>query len=139
MSPIASLVPHAGAMVLLERVERWDARSVLCRTRTHLDGANPLRRDGRLTAVCGAEYGLQAAALHGALCAGGVAQPPGYAASLRAMTLRCDRLDDPAVGELAVAATLQAQESGGIIYEFELRAEDGAMLVSGRATVALPR
>ena len=132
-------MPHAGAMVLLHRLERWDRAGLLCRTRAHLDPANPLRHAGRLAGVCGIEFGLQAAALHGALCAGGVAQPPGYAASLRGVVIAVDRLDDPALGELAVEARLESQERFGMVYAFELRGADGARLLSGRATVALPR
>lgn len=132
-------MPHAGAMVLLDWVERWDERSVLCRTRSHLDPANPLRHRGRLAGLCGVEYGLQAAALHGALCAGGVAQAPGYVASLRAVQLTVDRLDDPALGELQVEAALEARERFGMVYRFEVRSESGVSVLSGRASIALPR
>ena len=135
---IAALVPHAGAMVLLHRVEAWDADGILCRARSHLDAANPLRRDGRLPACCGLEYALQAAALHGALVAGGVAQRAGYVAALRGVALRVERLDVAAFGELRVSAGLERQEAGGIIYALAVEAADGTPLLSGRATVALP-
>jgi predicted hotdog family 3-hydroxylacyl-ACP dehydratase len=125
--------------VLLDRVERWNERSVLCRARSHLDPGNPLRRDGRLAGLCGIEYGLQAAALHGALRAGGVAQRAGYAASLRTVTLGVDRLDDAALGELSVEARLEAQERFGMVYGFEIRSQGDAVLLSGHASVALPR
>lgn len=132
-------MPHAGAMVLLDRVERWDMGFVLCRARSHLDPANPLRHAGRLAALCGIEYGLQAAALHGALVAGGVAQRAGYAASLREVTLSADRLDDEAFGELLVEARVEAQERFGMVYAFAVHSEAGAPLVRGRASIALPR
>lgn len=135
---VAALVPHAGAMVLLDRVEAWDADGILCRARSHLDPGNPLRRGGRLSACCGLEYALQAAALHGALTAGGVAQRAGYVAALRAVALHVDRLDDPALGELRVAARLERQEAGGIIYALDVHAADGTALLSARATIALP-
>ena len=135
---IAALIPHAGAMVLLDRVEAWDADGILCRARSHLHAANPLRRDGRLSACCGLEYALQAAALHGALTAGGAAQRAGYVAALRGVVLRAERLDVAAFGELRVAAQLERQEAAGIIYAFAVEAADGAPLLSGRATVALP-
>ena len=130
-------LPHQGASVMLDSVERWDDRAVLCRARTHLDPANPLRHDGRLAAVCGVEYGLQAAALHGGLRAGS-AQPAGHVAALRGVALHCEQLDDPAVGILLVEARLEAQETFGMIYSFEIRAEAGAILLSGTASVALP-
>ena len=137
MIEIANLVPHAGTMVLLERIERWDATSILCRTRTHLDPANPRRRAGALAAACGIEYGLQAAALHGALLADGVRQRPGYVVSLRGVHLAIDRLDDPAIDPLLVAAELHAQETLGMLYHIELRAGE-AILLAARATIALP-
>lgn len=135
---IAALVPHAGAMCLLDRVLAWSAGDILCAARSHLDPSNPLRRARRLAAVCGLEYALQAAALHGAL-RDGRPQPAGYAASLRAVTLHADRLDDPAHGELRVAATLEQGESGGLLYALRVGAEGGAPLVEGRAAIALPR
>ncbi len=135
---VAALVPHAGAMVLLDRVEAWDADGILCRARSHLDAANPLRRGGRLSACCGLEYALQAAALHGALLAGGVAQRAGHVATLRGVSLGTGRLDVAAFGELRVAALLERQEAAGIIYALAVHAADGAPLLSGRATIALP-
>ena len=68
---IASLIPHKGASVLLDRVVAWSAGEIVAETRSHLEAGNPLRREGRLEMVCGIEYGLQAAALHGALLNGG--------------------------------------------------------------------
>jgi predicted hotdog family 3-hydroxylacyl-ACP dehydratase len=135
---IAALVPHAGAMCLLDRVLAWSAGDILCGARSHLDPGNPLRCAGRLAALCGLEYALQAAALHGAL-RDGRPQPAGYVASLRAVALHADQLDDPTYGELRVAATLEQRESGGLLYALGVAAESGASLVEGRATIALPR
>ena len=137
MTDIAVLVPHAGAMVLLDRVEAWDGGAILCRATSHLDPANPLRRAGRLAACCGLEYAMQAAALHGALRGGG-AQPAGYAAALRGVVLHADRLDDPALGDLRIEARLERQEAAGLIYALLVTAADGTLLVSGRASIALP-
>ena len=137
-SEIAALVPHAGAMCLLDRVLSWSADVILCAARSHLDPENPLRRADRLAAVCGLEYALQAAALHGALCCARP-QQAGYVASLRAVTLHADWLDDPAYGELRVAAALEQAQSGGMLYALRVAAESGAPLVEGRATIALPR
>lgn len=135
---MASLVPHAGAMVLLDRVEAWDADGVQCRARSHLDPANPLRRAGRLAACCGIEYALQAAAVHGALLAGGVAQAAGYVAALRGIELYVRWLDEPELGELQVHARLERQEAGGLLYTLDVRSASGAPLLSGRASIALP-
>ncbi len=138
MIDIAALIPHAGTMVLLEQVEHWDANAILCRTRSHLDPANPLRRAGRLAAVCALEYALQAAAVHGGLRAG-AAQVAGYVAGARSVTMHVDWLDDPAFGTLRVRATLEHEEAGGILYALAVEAENGAPLLDGRASVAFPR
>jgi predicted hotdog family 3-hydroxylacyl-ACP dehydratase len=136
---IAALVPHSGGMVLLDGVRSWGDTFITCWTRSHLDSENPLRRAGRLETTCGVEFALQAAALHGGLAAGGVAQPAGYLAALRDVSLHTDRLDDAAIGDLQVMARLERREAGGLIYVLELRSEAGRLLLSGRAIIALPR
>ena len=135
---IARLVPHGGAMCLLDRALAWDAESVACEADRHRDPANPLRRDGRLPAVCGVEYALQAMALHGALLAGGAAQPAGYLSSLRDVSLGgAERLDTVA-GPLGVRARALAAEAGGFIYRFEVEG-GGRTLLTGQAAIILPR
>ena len=132
-------MPHAGAMVLLDRVVRWDADRIVCGARSHLDPANPLREAGRLACLCGVEYALQAAALHGALLAGGTAQRAGYAASLRNIVLHAARLDDEALGRLAIQASLASRETFGMVYDFAVDSAAGAPLLAGRFSIALPR
>ncbi len=134
---IAELIPHQGTMCLLREVVGWDAAGIACRADSHLDLANPLRRAERLAAVCGIEYGLQAAALHGALRSG-TAQPPGYLAGLRDVALEAEWLDDPAFGTLDVTATLELSDPAGSIYAFRLVGADGRVLVAGRATIVVP-
>jgi len=136
---IAALLPHGGAMVLLDLVVRWDASIIVCEARSHLDPTNPLRRAGRLSAVAGIEYGLQATAMHGALHGGGTPQPAGYLASLRDVVLHQPQLDDPSIGTLQVTASLERRENGGLLYNFDISAADGRQLISGRAAIALPR
>jgi len=133
---IAGLVPHAGAMCLLDRVERWDDDGILCHAVSHRDPANPLRRDGQLPAIAGVEYALQAMALHGALTDGEGSQPAGYLASLRDVVLAVARLDDQAE-DLRVSATAVAREARSFIYAFEVAAA-GQVLLSGQAAVILP-
>jgi predicted hotdog family 3-hydroxylacyl-ACP dehydratase len=131
---IARLVPHRGAMCLLESVTACDRTSIACMTTTHRDPANPLRRDGLLPAICGAEYGLQAMALHGALT-DGAAQRVGFVAALAGLDIATGRLDD-VPGAVLVTATALSREARGFIYAFEVT--DGArVLVAGRATVVL--
>ncbi len=134
---IADLVPHGGAMCLLDRALSWDVEVIACEADRHRDPANPLRREGRLPAICGVEYALQAMALHGALLAEGAAQPAGYLSSLRDVSLGAARLDTVA-GPLGVRARALATETGGFIYRFEVEG-DGRILLAGRAAIILPR
>lgn len=135
---ILGLIPHQGAMCLLDHVVAWSARHIVCRADSHLDPANPLRRRGRLNMVSGVEYGLQATALHGALSSG-APQPPGRLAALRNVVIHRPRLDDPAIGQLGVEARMQQSDAAALLYSFRLLAEGGEVLVEGRATIALPR
>ena len=130
----AGLLPHTGAMCLLDQVAWWDQSGVLCTARSHLDPANPLRRAGRLGIVCAAEYAMQAAAAHGALTSN-ERQAPGVVASLRDLRFGADRLDDPAHGTLSVRATLERREPAGSIYLLSVRREDGRNLLNGRALI----
>jgi predicted hotdog family 3-hydroxylacyl-ACP dehydratase len=133
---IAGLIPHAGAMCLLDEVTAWDERSIRCRATSHRDLGNPLAVAGRLGAACGVEYAAQAMALHGAL-AGTVGGRPaaGYLASLRALVLKVDRLDDLA-GDLVIEAERLAGEGTSVSYRFGLSHAD-VPLLSGRAAVIL--
>jgi len=135
-SRILALIPHQGAMCLLDRVTGWSESNISCETRSNLDPANPLRRAGRLETVCGVEYGLQAAALHGALT--GTAQPRGVLASLRNVALHAATLDDTGVGLLTVTASLKQRHPSGMIYDFSLTDVAGRCLVAGRGVIVLP-
>ncbi|NPD65743.1 phosphotransferase [Lichenicola cladoniae] len=134
---ILSLIPHGGASCLLDRVEAWSPGMVRCTTLAHLDPGNVLRRAGRLGTICGVEMGLQAAALHGAMCGGKAPSRPGYLASLRAVQFATGRLDDPGHGMLTVTAILEHGDERALAYGFDVQSATGASLVSGRAIVVL--
>jgi predicted hotdog family 3-hydroxylacyl-ACP dehydratase len=134
---IAGLIPHAGAMCLLDGVEEWDDKTILCRATGHGDPAHPLRSDGRLRSLCGIEYAAQAAAVHAALAAlpsGGLHPKGGVLASLREVALGVDRLDDIAAPLTIRVERLLAQEAGAQ-YRFAVAAE-GRDLLQGRLSVA---
>ena len=135
---IAALIPHAGSMCLLDSVLSWSDEAIACRATSHLSPGNPLRRNGRLASVCGIEYPLQAAALHGAL-RDGAGQPPGYLASLRLHRLAAHPIDDPALGALRAEARCEHAGAAGLVYAIALRAVDGGCLLEGRATIILTR
>jgi predicted hotdog family 3-hydroxylacyl-ACP dehydratase len=133
---IAGLIPHAGAMCLLDKVLHWDATHISCVSRTHRDAANPLQADGQLAALCGVEYAAQAMALHGGL-SGMIGSRPraGYLVGLREVVCRHSRLDT-FEGDLTIDAVKLMGDGGHVIYQFVLRV-DATDILSGRATVVL--
>lgn len=132
---IASLIPHQGRMCLLDSVEDWGEGHIICRTDSHRDPRNPLRRDGALSAVHLAEYGAQAMAIHGGLAerAAGGAAKPGLLVTLRDFRLEASRLDDVAA-PLEVRARRLLANADGWLYAFEVEAA-GRRLASGRVGV----
>ena len=134
---IAALIPHAGRMCLLARVESWDARRILCVADNHRDPGHPLRSASGLLASAAIEYAAQAAAVHGGLlarAAGGRAAP-GFLASARGVTLHALRLDDLA-GELAIATEHLAGDAHQRLYAFSVR-HAGRPVADGRLAVVL--
>lgn len=134
---IRTLIPHAGLMCLLDSVLKWDDESIVCTSETHRDPANPLRREGRLSALHAFEYGAQAAAVHAGLRArsAGVSAPSYYVAALRdahLQVVRLDNIDSP----LEVRAHCLFGAGGNAIYECRVAAGD-ALLADGRITVML--
>jgi predicted hotdog family 3-hydroxylacyl-ACP dehydratase len=133
---IARLIPHAGAMCLLDGVVHWDSAQIRCVSRTHLDMENPLRVGGQLPAICGIEYAAQTMAVHGGL-AGTIGSKPraGYLVSLREVICRQSRLDN-LEGDLVVDATQLMADQSRVIYQFTLHVGEVEVL-SGRAAVVL--
>ena len=133
---IAARIPHQGAMCLLDAVVDWSETAIFCRAVSHADPANPLRADGRLGAAAGIEYAAQAMAVHGALLAAAGERPRrGYLASVRAVALHVDRLDD-LPGELAITAERLSGDGNHLLDRFAV-AHAGRSLVEGRAAVIL--
>ncbi|MEJ0070364.1 MAG: 3-hydroxylacyl-ACP dehydratase [Pseudomonadota bacterium] len=132
---IRRLIPHSGAMCLLERVVDWTAEAITCTSRSHGSPDNPLRHDGRIGAVCGIEYGLQAMAVHGALVAD-ARQPVGYLVRLGDVALSVGFLDELGA-ELTVRAELVQSLARGYSYGFAVSGDAGAARIHGRATIAL--
>jgi predicted hotdog family 3-hydroxylacyl-ACP dehydratase len=132
---IRTLIPHSGTMCLLDEVTQWDDRSISCVTNTHHDPANPLRRDGRLSALHAFEYGAQAAAVHGGLRARsvGAIAPPGYLAALRDAHLHAARLDD-ITSPLQIYANRLFGDGANTIYECRVSA-DNVLLANARITI----
>ncbi len=142
---IAALIPHAGTMCLLARLDAWSAQLIVCAATNHRDPAHPLRTRRGLLAPAAIEYAAQAMALHGALIGQATGAPvtPGYLASARGVQLHVLRLDDlpttfatDAPDELRIEATRQAGDARQILYVFTVHHGD-RLLAEGRAAVVL--
>lgn len=131
---LRKLIPHAGSMCLLDRVLDFSGDEIRCSARSHADPANPLRREGVLSALHLAEYAAQAMAAHGALSAGGRAQP-GMLAALRDIRLHVEYIQDIG-GELTIHARRRLAQRDGSLYDFSVTA-DGRVLAEGRIAIAI--
>jgi predicted hotdog family 3-hydroxylacyl-ACP dehydratase len=130
------LLPHRGAMCLLDAVASWDDSRIDCRTTSHRLADHPLRMDGRLPAIAAIEYAAQAVAVHGGLRAlPGCDVAPGYLVAVRNTQLHAATLDDIET-ELRISATCLAADATGLAYAFAVRAGE-RLIAEGRATVML--
>ena len=133
---LASLVPHAGAMVLLDGVEFWDRQRIICVSMQHRAPGNPLRTKAGLSSLHGIEFAAQAMAVHGALTGKSAGRPrTGLLLSVRDCRLHVRRLDN-----LASPLRIEAEQMGSNeetrMYRFELSAQE-VKLIDGRLTVQL--
>ena len=119
-------------MVLLDAVESWNAKEIVCITTSHRRADHPLRRDGFLPACAAIEYAAQAMAVHGALTANGHARQ-GVLGSVRRFRVHCDGLDRIS-DALRVYASLRHGAPDCAVYAFSLRAGDRE-IASGEAAV----
>ncbi|MEA3640601.1 MAG: hypothetical protein VBE63_11750 [Lamprobacter sp.] len=117
-------LPHAGDMRLLDQVLEWDRDRIQCMTDSHRSTTNPLRQDGRLSAVNAVEYAAQAAAIHGVLCSeleGGQVLLLAAVHDLEFEVPRLDGLKAP----LQVSVGLEARSGANAIYRFRLDSDGG--------------
>lgn len=129
------LIPHRGAMCLLDAVVDWNGERIHARAVSHRDPHNPLRADGRLHAVNLCEYGAQAMAVHGGLLAQreSNAAAPGLLVSLREVKLYVGRLDE-LPGDFDVHARHLLAGAEAMQYAFRIEHENN-VLAEGRAAV----
>lgn len=137
-------IPHAGAMRLLEAVQAWDARCIVCTARSHSDPHHPLREEGALNCVHAVEYAAQAAAVHASLIFDDQADELGsirriYIASLHAIELRPRPLDDDETmrAPLSIRAQLTMASASAARYAFSVACGTLCM-ARGAMTVATP-
>lgn len=130
---IEQLVPHAGAMCLLDAVTQWGAGQIVCSSAEPGD-SHPLARDGVVPAIAAAEYAAQATAVHGALLEATSQPRAGMLAKLMDVNLH-SACFPPGGGAVTVNATLLSRLGGGCLYAFEVGSA-GRPIASGRLIVA---
>ncbi len=135
----AQLIPHQGAMCLLDAVLAWDATTIHATSSGHTSADHPLRGKCGLHAVNLVEYGAQAMAVHSALLSrdrGVMESRQGRLVSVREVVLSVefvDKLD----GHLDVHAQCLYADDTGAQYAFRVE-HRGQVLISGRAAVIHP-
>ena len=136
---IAALIPHSGAMSLLNQVLQWDKDHIICLANNHWAKDNPLRSNNILSSVCGIEYAAQAMAVHGILSEPEPTEKPssGFLVSVRKLELSVSRLDD-IEPDMIINAKLLMMDKETFIYRFRISA-DNRDLLSGQATIFIRR
>jgi predicted hotdog family 3-hydroxylacyl-ACP dehydratase len=130
---IERCVPHAGAMLLLDSVARWDDQQIVCSAPAP-GPDHPLTRQGSVSAVAAIEYGAQAAAVHGYLIERPSQHRAGLLAKLTDVQLHVAHI--PAdLGALRVMAQLLSRVAEGCLYEFDVQSAHGS-IAQGRLMVA---
>ncbi len=134
---LSAFLPHAGAMRLIDLVDSWDAKTIQCRTRSHRDGANPLRQGGHLDAVTGLEYAAQAMGIHVGILSRERSTEGliGYVGGVKDVVLSVDRLDDYP-GELTIEASRLFDSGESFMYQFAI-SSGGQNMMTGRASIFL--
>ncbi|MCP4286870.1 MAG: hypothetical protein GY792_20900 [Gammaproteobacteria bacterium] len=120
---LRKLIPHTGRMCLLDSVESWDEQRITCTARSHHSADNPLRSKSGLSAINALEYGAQAMALHGGLCAQkrGERISKGYIVAFREAEFYVERLD-LAAQPLILEATRLIAADASQIYQIKVSA-----------------
>src|SRR5690606_26066703 len=115
-----TLLPHTGAMCLIDTVVSHDPDRIHCRSHSHRAGHNPLRHHDRLSMAAGIEYAAQAMAIHGGLgrpSAPDAAPRAGYIAVLSQVHWQPGRLDT-AADPLEIHAEKITDTADGFCYRF---------------------
>lgn len=126
------LIPHAGSMILIDRVDSWTNKQIICRTRSHQNPENPLRLDGFLSSIHLIEYGAQTTAIHGGLLNGKAA--PGFLAATRRAHFYVDHLD-LIEDDLIITAHAELKIQNGAVYSLRVTDSHFKLLFDARATV----
>jgi predicted hotdog family 3-hydroxylacyl-ACP dehydratase len=136
LRPIGDVLPHAGEMILLDRIERYDAESIVC-IRTIAPGQPFADADGHLPSWAGIELMAQTiAAWSGShACASG--QPVRLGFLLGSRQYDCNADVFPAGSELRIEARRTFHDEDGMGV-FTCRIDAGDAHGQARLTVFSP-
>lgn len=136
---VTDLVPHQGAMCLLDCVEHWSEDRIVCRATTHRKPDHPLRDPLGLRGTCAIEYGAQAIAAHAGLAGASRGSRPsvGYLASIRDVAVSVTRLDD-IDAPLRICADVLLRTETGQVYDVAVTAGERGIF-TGRIAIIVPR
>ena len=135
---IASLLPHAEPMILLDAVTGWDSQQLRATAQSHLAVLNPLRQEGILSVYAGVEYAAQAQLLHARLTApaqDNAASHKGFVAVASKLEAQVRELDTVAA-PLQIELTQLAANDQSSLYRFSLVAA-GQVLLQGELLAVL--
>jgi len=118
--PLAELLPHAGDMILLDAVERFDEDSVETHLQVRADGLLSAT-DGSLPAWVGVEIMAQSVAAFAGCHARQAGQPVELGFLLGTRSYQCNVETFPVGARLRVRATRSLQDDNGMgVFECHL-------------------
>lgn len=134
--PVSELVPHAGDMILLDVIERFDAQSLAARLTVKADGLFS-QADGSLPAWVGVEIMAQAVAAYAGCQAREVGLPVELGFLLGTRSYQCNVEHFPAGAELEVRILCSLQDDNGMGV-FECHIEGPGVRAEARLNVYRP-
>jgi len=135
--PIAEVLPHAGNMILLDRIERYDAESIVCLHRIRL-GHPFADADGHVPAWIGIELMAQAIAAWSGSHARDAGQPVRLGFLLGSRLYQSNTDTFRAGSELRIEARRTFHDEDGM-GAFACRIDAGDVRAEARLTVFSPR
>jgi len=134
--PIADVLPHAGSMILIDRIERYDAESIVCLRR--LGPGHPFAdADGHVPAWVGIELMAQAIAAWSGSHARDAGQSVRLGFLLGSRSYQCDADAFRAGSELRIEARRTFHDEDGM-GAFVCRIDAGDVRAQARLTVFSP-
>ncbi|WP_229238368.1 hotdog family protein [Dyella amyloliquefaciens] len=136
LRPIAEVLPHAGDMILLDRIDHYDAESIVCLRR--IAPNHPFTdADGHLPSWAGIELMAQAIAAWSGCHARDMGQPVRLGFLLGSRMYDCNAEAFRSGSELRIEAKRTFHDEDGM-GAFSCRIDAGAVRAEARLTVFSP-